>query len=77
LNPKNDATDLSIQIPLSNLRKRPKDYEPAREGNESNPGASIYLRAKSNNKGEVKVGLDVFKKLRNATLEDIIKDSLQ
>lgn len=77
LNPKNDATDMSIQIPLNNLRKRPEDYVPEREGNDAAGGASIYLRAKANNKGEMKVGLDVFKKLRSSTVEDAIKDSLQ
>lgn len=77
LNPKNDATNISIQIPLNNLRKRPEDYVPEKEGNQASGGASIYLRARPNNQGEIKVGLDVFKKLRGTDIEEIMKDSLQ
>lgn len=58
-----DRTDISIQVPLSSLTKRPEDYKEIDAAKVKNPGASIYLRAKDKG-GQVKIGLDVFKKLR-------------
>ncbi len=57
-------TDISIQIPLSNLKKQDENLKPKNKGVDAKTGASIYLRAKGNSNGEVKIGIDVFKKLR-------------
>ena len=59
-----DNTDLSIQVPLSNLKKRDDDYKVKNRGTKRKAGASVYLRAKSDGNGGVKIGLDLFKKLR-------------
>ncbi len=58
-------TDLSIQVPLSNFKKRSDDYEVKNKGAKRKGGASIYLRAKDDGNGGVKVGLDLFNKFRD------------
>ncbi|QHT68513.1 AsmA-like C-terminal region-containing protein [Rhodocytophaga rosea] len=58
-----DTTDLSIQLPLTNLRKRDDDYVPENIGVHSDAGSSIYLRARAQSAAEkVKITLDPFKK---------------
>ena len=70
-------TDISIQVPLSNLKGRDEDYEVKNKGAKRKAGASVYLRAKSDGNGGVKIGLDVFKKLRGGSdyEEDFKKDN--
>lgn len=59
-----DKTDISIQVPLSNLKNRSdEEYDKVNKERLNKPGASIYLRAKEKN-GQVKIGLDVFRKFR-------------
>ncbi len=57
-------TDISIQVPLSNLKKRGDDYKPTNIGADEKAGASIYLRGKPGDDGNIKFKLDLFKKLR-------------
>ena len=66
-----DKTDISIQVPLSNLKNNSDDdFKKIDKKKANKPGASIYLRAKDAD-GQVKIGLDVFGKFRkNKTLED-------
>jgi hypothetical protein len=52
-------TDLSIQVPLSNLKKRDKDYVPVNEGVYTDVGNSIYIRGR-NKDGKLHFGLDLF-----------------
>ena len=63
-----DRTDISIQVPISSLTSKPGENfkEKAKSKRE---GASIYLRAKDKN-GQVKIGLDVFKKFRKNNNKD-------
>ena len=70
-----DNTNISIQVPLSNFKKRDDDYEVKNKGADRKGGASIYLRAKSDGKGGVKFGLDLFKKLRGDDFEDEFKNN--
>lgn len=58
-------TDISIQVPLSNLKKRDDDYTVKNKGANHKAGASIYLRAKGKDDGTVKIALDLFNKLRD------------
>ena len=61
------GTDMSIQVPLSNLKKRDADYEPVNKGRS---GASIRLRAKTGEDGKLKISWDPFKKsLKNQKKE--------
>ncbi len=65
-----DKTDISIQVPLSALTKKPEDYKKIDKHKAEKPGSSIYLRAKDKN-GQVKIGLDLFKKFRrNKKMKD-------
>jgi len=57
-------TDLSIQIPLSNLKKRDKTYVPENIGTDKKGGMNIFLRGTPGPDGNVKFKYDLFKKFR-------------
>ena len=59
---KKSGTDLSIQIPLNNLKKREEDYNPVNIGTDKKAGRSIYLRGKTGSDGNVNFKLDLFNK---------------
>jgi hypothetical protein len=54
------TTDLSIQVPLSNLKKRDEDYNPANKGLDKKAGGSIFIRGKPGADGNIKFKLDLF-----------------
>ncbi len=54
----NGTADLSIQVPLSNLKKQSSDYVPENIGTDAKTGASIFLRVRGGGKEKVKVTLD-------------------
>ncbi len=54
--------DLSILVPLSNLKKRGDDFELVNKGTESKKGLSVHLRARNGDDGKVKIVWDPFKK---------------
>ena len=58
------ATDISIQVPLSNLSSSSVDKAPDNKGVDAKVGPSIYVRAKSRSDGKVKLSLDLFRKFR-------------
>jgi hypothetical protein len=58
-----DSTDLSIQIPLSNLKRRDKTYTPENVGTHTKVGMSVYLHAHAKN-GKTVITYDPFKKYR-------------
>lgn len=63
-------TDISIQVPLSNfVVQKDKDEKPRNRGVDRKVGPSVYLRAKTDLKGNLKVGLDLFKKFRKKDKE--------
>ena len=57
----NVKTDMSIQIPLSNLKKRDENYKPANVGTDVKLGPSIFLRAVNDSDGNVQIKFDPFK----------------
>lgn len=59
-----EGTDISIQIPLSNLKNPDKTPGIETKGVNAKVGPSIYLRAKDGISGKVKIGVDVFRMLR-------------
>ncbi len=59
-----DSTDLSIQVPLSNLKKRDKDYKPENVGVDAKVGPSVFLRARKNKDGKMVIAYDPFKKFK-------------
>lgn len=56
-------TDISIQIPLSNLKTR-DNFKLENKGAESKGGASIFVRGQTGSDGNVQFKLDLFKKFR-------------
>lgn len=62
-------TDISIQIPLHNFLSGPEN-NPKNKGAHAKMGASIHLRARPDLKGNVKIGLDLFKKYRKQHKND-------
>ncbi|RYF97911.1 MAG: AsmA family protein, partial [Chitinophagaceae bacterium] len=56
--------DMSILVPLSNLKKRGPDYELVNEGTDSKKGISVHLRCRNGDDGKVKIVWDPFKKAR-------------
>ena len=59
-----DSTDLSIQVPLSNLKKRDKDFKPENVGVDAKVGPSVFLRAHKNKDGKMVITYDPFKKFK-------------
>lgn len=59
---KGDSTDLVIQVPLSNLKKRKPDYVPENKGVDSKKGMSVYVRAKSGKGDDIDFKIGLFKK---------------
>lgn len=59
-----NKTDLTIQVPLSNLKKRDKSFSPKRVGTDAKVGPSVFLKAVSNDKGETEISYDLFHKFR-------------
>jgi hypothetical protein len=61
---KRGNTDMSIQIPLSNIKKRDADYRPENVGTGKRGGSSIYLRGRPGPDGSIKFKLDLFHKFK-------------
>lgn len=57
-----NRTDLSVQIPLSNLRKRDKNYKPQNVGVNTKQGLSIFLHIHTDANGKTIIDYDPFKK---------------
>jgi len=55
-------TDLSIEIPLSNLKKRKADYKPENNGIDNKKGSSIFLRGRPGQDGKIQFKPDLFNK---------------
>ncbi len=55
------GTDLSIQVPLSNLAKRGESFELKNKGVDSRTGVSVRLRAKTDENGKTKISWDPFR----------------
>ena len=57
-----NKTDLSIQVPWSNLARKDSTYKPVNKGTDARVGPSVWLRAKSDETGKIKIGLQLFGK---------------
>ena len=59
-----DSTSLSLQLPLSNLKKRDKNYQPENIGINKKAGASIFLHIYRNKdiNSKLTIAYDPFKK---------------
>lgn len=56
-----DSTNLSIQIPLSNLKRRHKNYKPENVGTDVKVGMSVYLHVYEKDK-KIVIAYDPFKR---------------
>lgn len=59
-------TDISIQVPLSNLKNRDKEYKPENTGAGKSGGMSVFIRAKTDETGKIKLKYDPFKRFRKS-----------
>lgn len=59
-------TDMSIQIPLSNLKKRGTDYKPENTGTDKKVGASLFIRGRPGPDGNIQFKADLFNKYKKA-----------
>ena len=50
---KGPATNLQVQVPLSNLKKRKPDYQPENKGVDAKTGLSVFVTAKGNEQGKI------------------------
>jgi len=57
-----DSTDLSVQLPLSNLKKRDKTYQPKNIGVDAKAGPSIFLHVYKDATGKTVFAYDPFKR---------------
>ncbi|MEO6230230.1 MAG: AsmA-like C-terminal region-containing protein [Ferruginibacter sp.] len=69
-------TDLSIQVPLSNLKKRDEDYNPENIGVNKKAGSSIFLRGRPGDDGNVSFKLDLFNRYKKEKKRKLAADSL-
>jgi hypothetical protein len=60
------TTDMSIQIPLSNLKKRNTDYKPENSGTDKKVGASIFIRGRPGPDGNIEFKADLFNKFKKS-----------
>ena len=63
-------TDLGIQVPLSNLKKRKNDSGPENKGVDRKGGPSIHVRGQTGPDGKIKFKLDLFNKFNKEKNND-------
>lgn len=59
-----DSTDLAVQVPLSNLKKRNQEIAPENIGTDARVGPSVFLRVRTDKDGKTVITYDPFKKFR-------------
>jgi hypothetical protein len=67
---KKGGTDISIQVPLSNIHRPAADFNPVNMGIDKKPGRSIHLRGRPGPDGNIKFKLDLFNKFKKERSED-------
>lgn len=60
------GADMSLQVPLSNLKDRNPDIPPSNNGNNSKGGISLHLRARTGDDGKLKVSWDPLRRALKA-----------
>ncbi len=63
-------TDVSIQVPLSNLKKRKKDYKPQNQGTDKGGGMSVFIRATTGSDGKIHIKYDPLKRFRKSSTKE-------
>jgi hypothetical protein len=57
-------SDVSIQIPFSNLKKRNADNKPENSGLNKKAGSSLYLRGRTGPDGNIQFKTDLFNRFK-------------
>ena len=60
----NGNTDISIQVPFNNIKKRTAGYNPENIGSDKKGGKSIYIRGRPGADGNVNFKIDLFNKYK-------------
>jgi hypothetical protein len=63
-------TDMIIQLPLSNIKKRGTEYTPENVGTIKRGGSSVYLRGRPGPDGNIKFKLNLFGKFKKDREKD-------
>jgi len=63
-------TDISIQVPFNNLKKRGPDYNPENIGTDKKPKKSIYIRGRPGSDGNINFKLDLFNRYKKDKEKD-------
>ncbi len=59
-----NKTDLLVQIPLSNLKKRDKKFVPEKVGTDAKVGPSVFLRARENEEGKIEIKYEMLHRFK-------------
>ena len=62
----NNNTDISIQVPLKNLKKKEDEAHPEFISGDAKGGMSVFLRAASDKDGKMKIKYDPLKRLKGS-----------
>ena len=62
-------TDIRIQVPVNNLKKRGGDYKPENLGASRGGGMSVFLRAKTGDDGKIKLKYDLLGRFRKNVID--------
>jgi hypothetical protein len=60
----NNNTDISIQVPLKNLKKKDEEARPEYISGDAKGGMSVFLRAAADKDGKIKIKYDPLKRLK-------------
>lgn len=60
----NNNTDISIQVPLKNLKKREEEARPEFISGDTKGGMSVFLRATADKEGKIKIKYDPLARFR-------------
>ena len=58
-------TDILIQVPFSNMKKRDENYKAKNKGVNAKTGASVFIRAHNTEDGSIKMVPTMSKKIKD------------
>ena len=68
------STDMSIQVPFNNIKKRGADFNPENIGADKKGGHGIFIRGRPGPDGNIKFKLDLFNKFKKEKAKETQKD---
>jgi hypothetical protein len=58
------STDISIQVPLNNIKSRDSTFTPENIGTDKSGGRSVFLRGRPGKDGNIQFKLDLFNRFK-------------